>query len=218
MTSLTIEPEFLLEAYACGLFPMAEDRDDPVIHWIEPKHRGIIPGDKFHIPKRLRRTLRNDSHQISVDKKFCEVIRACSESSQSRENTWINKPIENLYITLFNMGYAHSVETYKDGKLVGGLYGVALGGVFFGESMFSRTSDSSKLALCHLSARLLKSKFKLFDVQFITNHLKQFGAVEITQNDYKKLLFNAVNNKIVFQSNLSFIELNELIQSTTQIS
>ena len=218
MTSLTIEPEFLLEAYACGLFPMAEDRDDPVIHWIEPKHRGIIPLDKFHIPKRLRRTLRNDSHQISVDKKFCEVIRACSESSQSRENTWINKPIENLYITLFNMGYAHSVETYKDGKLVGGLYGVALGGVFFGESMFSRTSDSSKLALCHLSARLLKSKFKLFDVQFITNHLKQFGAVEITQNDYKKLLFNAVNNKIVFQSNLSFIEFNEFIQSTTQIS
>lgn len=218
MTSLTIEPEFLLEAYACGLFPMAEDRDDPVIHWIEPKHRGIIPLDKFHIPKRLRRTLRNDSYQISVDKKFCEVIRACSESSQSRENTWINKPIENLYITLFNMGYAHSVETYKDGKLVGGLYGVALGGVFFGESMFSRTSDSSKLALCHLSARLLKSKFKLFDVQFITNHLKQFGAVEITQNEYKKLLFNAVNNKIVFQSNLSFIELNEFIQSTTQIS
>jgi len=218
MTSLTIEPEFLLEAYACGLFPMAEDRDDPAIHWIEPKHRGIIPLDKFHIPKKLRRTLRNDSHQISVDKKFCEVIRACSESSQSRENTWINKPIENLYITLFNMGYAHSVETYKDGKLVGGLYGVALGGVFFGESMFSRTSDSSKLALCHLSARLLKSKFKLFDVQFITNHLKQFGAVEITQNDYKKLLFNAVNNKIVFQSNLSFIELNEFIQSTTQIS
>jgi leucyl/phenylalanyl-tRNA--protein transferase len=218
MTSLTIEPEFLLEAYACGLFPMAEDRDDPAIHWIEPKHRGIIPLDKFHIPKRLRRTLRNNSHQISVDKKFCEVIRACSESSQSRENTWINKPIENLYITLFNMGYAHSVETYKDGKLVGGLYGVALGGVFFGESMFSRTSDSSKLALCHLSARLLKSKFKLFDVQFITNHLKQFGAVEITQNDYKILLFNAVNNKIVFQSNLSFIELNEFIQSTTQIS
>jgi leucyl/phenylalanyl-tRNA--protein transferase len=218
MTSLTIEPEFLLEAYACGLFPMAEDRDDPVIHWIEPKHRGIIPLDKFHIPKKLRRTLRNDSHQISVDKKFCEVIRACSESSQSRENTWINKPIENLYVTLFNMGYAHSVETYKDGKLVGGLYGVALGGVFFGESMFSRTSDSSKLALCHLSARLLKSKFKLFDVQFITNHLKQFGAVEITQNDYKKLLFNAVNNEIVFQSNLSFIELNEFIQSTTQIS
>jgi leucyl/phenylalanyl-tRNA--protein transferase len=218
MTSLTIEPEFLLEAYACGLFPMAEDRDDPAIHWIEPKHRGIIPLDKFHIPKRLRRTLRNNSHQISVDKKFCEVIRACSESSQSRENTWINKPIENLYVTLFNMGYAHSVETYKDGKLVGGLYGVALGGVFFGESMFSRTSDSSKLALCHLSARLLKSKFKLFDVQFITNHLKQFGAVEITQNDYKKLLFNAVNNKIVFQSNLSFIELNEFIQSTTQIS
>lgn len=218
MTSLTIEPEFLLEAYACGLFPMAEDRDDPVIHWIEPKHRGIIPLDKFHIPKRLRRTLRNNSHQISVDKKFCEVIRACSESSQSRENTWINKPIENLYVTLFNMGYAHSVETYKDGKLVGGLYGVALGGVFFGESMFSRTSDSSKLALCHLSARLLKSKFKLFDVQFITNHLKQFGAVEITQNDYKKLLFNAVNNEIVFQSNLSFIELNEFIQSTTQIS
>jgi len=218
MTSLTIEPEFLLEAYACGLFPMAEDRDDPAIHWIEPKHRGIIPLDKFHIPKRLRRTLRNNSHQISVDKKFCEVIRACSESSQSRENTWINKPIENLYVTLFNMGYAHSVETYKDGKLVGGLYGVALGGVFFGESMFSRTSDSSKLALCHLSARLLKSKFKLFDVQFITNHLKQFGAVEITQNDYKKLLFNAVNNEIVFQSNLSFIELNEFIQSTTQIS
>ena len=218
MTSLTIEPEFLLEAYACGLFPMAEDRDDTAIHWIEPKHRGIIPLDKFHIPKKLRRTLRNDSHQISVDKKFCEVIRACSESSQSRENTWINKPIENLYITLFNMGYAHSVETYKDGKLVGGLYGVALGGVFFGESMFSRTSDSSKLALCHLSARLLKSKFKLFDVQFITNHLKQFGAVEITQNEYKKLLFNAVNNKIVFQSNLSFIEFNEFIQSTTQIS
>ena len=218
MTPTIIEPEFLLKAYACGIFPMGENRENPEIQWIEPEFRGIIPINEFHIPKKLRQTLRNGSYKISIDQNFTEVIRACSETNQLRENTWINKPIENLYIRLFNMGFAHSVETYKDGKLVGGLYGVALGGAFFGESMFSRTTDSSKLALCHLSARLAKSKFKLLDIQFVTNHLKQFGALEISKDQYKTLLFNAINSNAIFQSNLSFDELDEFIQSTTHTS
>ena len=218
MTSSIIEPEFLLKAYACGIFPMAENREDTEIHWIEPEFRGIIPIDQFHIPKKLRQTLRNGSHEISIDRNFREVIRACSETNQLREKTWINKPIEKLYITLFNMGFAHSVETYKDGKLVGGLYGVALGGAFFGESMFSRTTDSSKVALCHLSARLAKSKFKLLDIQFITDHLKQFGALEVSKDQYKTLLFNAVNSNKKFQSELTLEELDNFIQSTTHTS
>ena len=192
MTSSIIEPEFLLKAYACGIFPMAEDREDTEIHWIEPEFRGIIPIDQFHIPKKLRQTLRNGSHEISIDRNFREVIRACSETNQLREKTWINKPIEKLYITLFNMGFAHSVETYKDGKLVGGLYGVALGGAFFGESMFSRSQDASKIALVHLVSQLIDGNFTLLDVQFITDHLRQFGAIEISAQNYDEKLKKAL--------------------------
>ncbi len=216
MTVLT--PQTLLGAYASGIFPMAESRHDPDLYWIDPDVRGIIPLAELHIPRRLRRTLRNGPYDIRADSDFIGVIRGCAEQTHGRPDTWINTEIEGLYNALFDMGFAHSLETWQDGELVGGLYGVSLGGAFFGESMFSRARDASKVALCHLAARLVKSGFTLLDTQFLTEHLRQFGAIEIARPDYKARLSAAIKISAVFQPELSGDELEAFIQSTTQTS
>lgn len=189
---IEITPEVLLKAYACGIFPMAEAEDDPALYWIEPQLRGILPLDRMHVPKRLARTVRQGVYEVRIDSDFSGVIAGCGARRPGRQTTWINDKIRHLYRTLFERGYCHTVETWKDGVLVGGLYGVALGGVFFGESMFSTARDASKVALVHLSARLIAGGFSLLDCQFITDHLAQFGTEEIDRPAFHVLLEKAL--------------------------
>jgi leucyl/phenylalanyl-tRNA--protein transferase len=189
---LEITPEVLLKAYACGIFPMAESADDPGLYWIEPERRGILPLESFHVPRRLARLVRQDRFAVTVDTAFDAVIDGCATPAPGRQRTWINGRIRQLYTTLYSLGHAHSVETWADGELVGGLYGVRLNGAFFGESMFSRARDASKVALVHLAARLRRGGFRLLDAQFITDHLSQFGAVEISRRAYQKRLDEAL--------------------------
>jgi len=179
-----ITPEIVLRAYAEGLFPMAQRRDDPSLFWVSPDRRGIFPLENFHVSKRLARTVRSDKFTVTVDTAFAEVLRGCAAPGEGREETWINKEIVRLYSALFASGHAHSVETRLGGELVGGLYGVSLGGAFFGESMFSRETDASKVALVHLVARLKHGGFKLLDAQFLTPHLARLGAIEIPREKY----------------------------------
>jgi len=181
-------PDELLASYARGVFPMGETRDDPRIFLVEPDQRGVIPLDGFHIPTRLRRTVRSEPYQVRVDTAFAAVLDACAASATGREDTWINAPIRRLYLALHAGGHAHSVECWQDERLVGGLYGVTLGGAFFGESMFSRARDASKVALVHLVARLRRGGWRLLDAQFLTDHLSQFGAVETPQAAYLRRL------------------------------
>ncbi len=188
-----ITPDLLLRAYAIGVFPMAEGRDDAELFWLDPVQRGILPLDGFHVPKRLRRTVRSDHFEIRVDTEFRAVMEGCAESAPGREDTWINDTILDLYTTLFKNGYAHSIETWYEGELVGGLYGVKLGGAFFGESMFSRMTDASKVALVHLVARLNCGGFALLDTQFVTAHLARFGALKITRDEYHRRLSAALS-------------------------
>jgi leucyl/phenylalanyl-tRNA---protein transferase len=183
-----ITPEVLLKAYACGIFPMAESAEDPALYWIEPERRGIIPLDRFHVPNRLARTVRADRFTVVVDRDFDGVVDGCSEPIPGRARTWINARIRNLYRKLYQRGDCHTVEVYADGELVGGLYGVSLGRAFFGESMFHRARDASKVALVHLVARLKVGRYRLLDTQFVTEHLRTFGAVEVTRPAYHKLL------------------------------
>ena len=185
---IDITPEVLLKAYACGIFPMAESADDPALYWIEPERRGIIPLDRFHVPDRLARTVRADRFTVVVDRNFDAVINACAEPMPGRGRTWINTRIHNLYRKLYERGDCHTVEVYEDGQLVGGLYGVSLGRAFFGESMFHTVRDASKVALVHLVARLKAGEYRLLDTQFVTPHLKTFGAVEVPRPAYHKLL------------------------------
>ncbi len=187
-----ITPEILLRAYAVGLFPMAESRDDPTLFWVDPHSRGVLPMEKFHLPKRLRRTLRQGRFEIRCDSDFEATLDGCAESTERRPDTWINKEIRDLYLALHRMGHAHSVEVWREGRLVGGLYGVALGGAYFGESMFSREPDASKIALAHLVARLRQGGFTLLDTQFVTDHLKRFGAVEVPRAEYRVMLSRAL--------------------------
>ncbi len=187
-----ITPQVLLKAYACGIFPMAESVDSPNLFWIEPERRGILPLDQLHIPKRLQRTVRSDVFQIRIDTDFEGVISGCAAPGNKRAETWINKEIRSLYSALFQMGNCHSVEAWRDGELVGGLYGVRLGGAFFGESMFSRVSDASKVALIHLAARLIAGGFTLLDTQFVTDHLAQFGTLDIPRAAYNHRLEKAL--------------------------
>jgi leucyl/phenylalanyl-tRNA--protein transferase len=182
----------LLDCYARGVFPMADARDDARVFLIDPEKRGVIPLDAFHVPRRLARTVRADPFEIRVDTAFHEVVLACAASGPGRTETWINRPIEVLYLRLHELGFAHSVECWKDGGLVGGLYGVALQGAFFGESMFSRERDASKVALVHLVARLIAGGFVLLDAQFLTDHLSQFGAREIPRLEYHRRLGRAL--------------------------
>lgn len=181
-------PEELLACYARGVFPMAEARNDPRVFLVEPDQRGVVPLDRFHIPARLRRTVRGEPFQVRVDTAFGAVLDACAASAAGREDTWINDPIRRLYLELHARGHAHSLECWQDEVLVGGLYGVTLGGAFFGESMFSRARDASKVALVHLVARLRRGGWGLLDAQFLTEHLSQFGAVETPQAAYLRML------------------------------
>lgn len=185
---IEITPEVLLKAYACGIFPMAESAEDPTIFWVEPPQRGIIPLDQFHVPARLARTVRSDVFTIRVNHDFEGVLDGCAEPRPGRMRTWINTRIRNLYRSLYEIGHCHTVEAYDGDQLVGGLYGVHLGCAFFGESMFHRARDASKVALVHLVARLKAGGFKLLDTQFVTDHLMTFGAIEVTQRQYSKLL------------------------------
>lgn len=187
-----LTPDMLLRAYSIGVFPMAEDRDDPELVWVDPRMRGIIPMSKFHVPRRLRRTIRNGPFDITFDRDFAGVIEGCAESTEGRPRTWINSRIVDLYTALHYKGHGHSVECWQDGALVGGLYGIALQGVFFGESMFSRETDASKVALVHLAARLSVGGFAFIDTQFITRHLSRFGAIEVPRNEYRGLLAAAL--------------------------
>ncbi|MEX2127072.1 MAG: leucyl/phenylalanyl-tRNA--protein transferase [Xanthobacteraceae bacterium] len=187
-----ITPEVLLKAYACGIFPMAESADDPSLYWIEPQLRGVIPLDGFHVPRRLARAVRSERFEIRIDHDFDAVIAACAAPAPGRGKTWINRRIRRLYRDLYLRGHCHTVECWRDGELVGGLYGVRLGRAFFGESMFHRERDASKVALVHLVARLRRNGFRLLDAQFITEHLWQFGAVEVEREKYQRLLADAV--------------------------
>ena len=189
---MEITPQVLLKAYACGIFPMAESADDPGLFWVEPKLRGIIPLDDFHVPKRLARTVRQGVFDVRVDTAFDHVVTRCAEDTPDRPETWINRRIALLYRELHAMGHCHSVECWADNDLVGGLYGVHLGGAFFGESMFSRARDASKVALVHLVERMHAGGFVLLDTQFNTSHLSQFGALEIPKADYEKMLQHAL--------------------------
>src|SRR5215467_2031335 len=191
-TFIEITPEVLLKAYACGIFPMAESADDPALYWIEPEKRGVIPLDRFHMPSRLARTVRSDRFTVTVDRDFDAVLEGCAEPQPGRPRTWINTRIRVLYRKLYERRHCHSVEVYDGDNLVGGLYGVTLGRAFFGESMFHRARDASKIALVHLVARLKAGGFRLLDTQFVTDHLRTFGAIEVPRRQYHKMLEEAV--------------------------
>jgi leucyl/phenylalanyl-tRNA---protein transferase len=190
-----ITPEVLLRAYACGIFPMAEGADDPTLFWVEPEMRGVIPLEGFRISSRLARTVRSDAFTVTVDSAFKAVIAGCASPQKGREDTWINRRIRDLYSGLHALGHCHSVEVWHDGDLAGGLYGVNLGRAFFGESMFHRVRDASKVALVHLVARLIAGGFELLDTQYVTEHLKTFGAEEITRRRYTALLDRALTGE-----------------------
>lgn len=189
-----ITPEILLKAYSVGVFPMSEGADDPGLFWVDPERRGIMPLDGFHVPRRLARTIRQEPFVIRVDTDFEQVISACAEARQGRGETWINTRIRKLYGDLFRMGHVHTVEVWSAGQLVGGLYGVALGRAFFGESMFHRAQDASKIALVHMVARLIAGGYMLLDTQFLTDHLAQFGTTEIDRADYRAMLALAIES------------------------
>ncbi len=199
---MRLTPEILLAAYAAGIFPMAELADDPELFWVDPRRRGILPLDGFHVPNRLRRVIRQGGFEIRCDSAFEEVIRGCAEATEKRPNTWINDEIVRLYAGLFARGAAHSVETWHKDTLVGGLYGVSIGAAFFGESMFSRATDASKVALVHLAARLQLGGYRLLDIQFLTPHLAQFGGVEIPRARYHRLLAEALAYRASFPAAL----------------
>jgi leucyl/phenylalanyl-tRNA--protein transferase len=190
--SVEITPEVLLKAYACGIFPMAESADDPALYWIEPEHRGVIPLEGFHVPARLARAVRSDRFVVVADRDFDAVIDGCAAPARGRNRTWINTRIRSLYRRLFDIGHCHTIEVFESGRLVGGLYGVNLGAAFFGESMFHRARDASKVALVHLVARLRAGGYRLLDTQFVTDHLRQFGAFEVPRRSYHKLLAHAL--------------------------
>ena len=193
-----IPPDLLLRAYASGVFPMAESEHDPEVFWVRPEERGIIPLDRFHVPKSLAKRVRQRPFEIRFDTDFAGVIEGCAETREDRTSTWINRPIREAYQALFERGNCHTVEAWKDGRLVGGLYGVTLGRAFFGESMFARERDASKICLVHLVERLKARGFALLDTQFTTDHLKRFGAIDVPRARYEKLLEDALQGSAEF--------------------
>ncbi|MBX7146097.1 MAG: leucyl/phenylalanyl-tRNA--protein transferase [Alphaproteobacteria bacterium] len=194
----SLTPELALRAYAAGIFPMAPSHDSNDIDWIEPEQRGIIPLDHFHIPKKLHKILRRKIFDVQCNKNFAEVLMNCAKLTKDRHDTWINQPIYNLNLELHRLGFAHSIECWHNNELVGGLYGIALGSAFFGESMFSKVKESSKVALCYLVSHLKVGGFTLLDTQFLTPHLQRFGAIEISKADYKKKLQIALQKTATF--------------------
>ncbi len=218
MTQIT--PELLLKAYAFGVFPMAKSRQDRDVFWVQPKERGIIELEKFHVPRSLRKLLRHEVFEIRVDTAFESVIEGCAESGPDREDTWINEEIVGLFMDLHNAGLAHSIEAWRDDQLAGGLYGLSMGAVFFGESMFTRESNASKIALCHLVAMMKAGSYRLLDTQFITDHLKQFGATEISHQSYMAKLSDSLGHMGHFGEPLPYSEIERLLfsQSNTQTS
>ncbi len=216
-----ITPEVLIKAYTVGIFPMAESADDPSLFWVEPEARGVIPLDGgFHISRRLARTIRSNKFEVHVDRDFDAVIDACAAPAAGRDSTWINKRIRKLYRALFDRRQCHTVEAWRDGRLVGGLYGVKIGAAFFGESMFHFERDASKVALAHLVARLKVGGFKLLDAQFVTDHLKSMGAAEVSRVEYQNLLAKAVTAHAQFYCWPSdgIIDGAEVLQSINQTS
>ena len=196
--SSEITPSVLLRAYACGIFPMSESADDPTIFWVEPEKRGIIPLDGFRVTSRLARTVRSDAFRVTVNTAFKQTIAGCAAPQPGRDDTWINGRIRDLYTSLHEIGHCHSVEAWQGDRLVGGLYGVSLGRAFFGESMFHIERDASKVALVHLVARLIAGGFVLLDTQFVTDHLRTFGAVEVPRRRYRTMLDDAVTGQADF--------------------
>ena len=192
---LDITPDILLRAYSIGLFPMAESADDPNLFWVDPEERGIFPLDGLVVTRSLAKTVRSDRFEIRIDSDYEAVIDGCAEALPGREGTWINARIRSLYRALFDLGSVHTVEAWADGQLVGGLYGVAIGAAFFGESMFHRRTDASKVALIHLAARLRAGRFQLLDTQFVTEHLASLGAIAVPKHAYHLLLAEAVARK-----------------------
>ena len=207
-----LTPEILLRAYATGIFPMAESRHDPSIFWVDPKVRGVLPLDGFHVSRRLRRTVRRGVFEVRCDGAFEHVVRCCAESTAGRSDTWINDEIIRAYTELHHMGFAHSIECWRDGRLEGGAYGVAIGGAFCGESMFTRATDASKVALVHLVARLRYGGFVLLDVQFVTDHLRHFGAVEIPAREYLRRLDEALKVRAAFPSGVALSEVEAALE------
>jgi leucyl/phenylalanyl-tRNA--protein transferase len=211
--ALPITPELVLRAYRAGLFPMAESRRSGRLYWLDPKMRGILPLDGFHLPRRLRRTVLSGRFEVTADTDFPAILAGCAAPAPGREDSWINTEIEELFNALHRMGNAHSIEVRQEGELVGGLYGIRLGAAFFGESMFSRVSDASKVALVHLVARLRRGGFTLLDTQFLNEHLARFGAMEIPQADYRSRLALAVDRSATWLTKLSSEELSEEVDA-----
>ncbi len=195
---IEITPQVLLKAYSCGIFPMAEGADDPALYWIEPQHRGLLPLDNVHIPRRLARSIRQAPFDIRIDTDYEGVIEGCAAARSGRRSTWINARIRSLYRELFDLRHCHTVEVWNGARLVGGLYGVALGGAFFGESMFSYERDASKVALVYLAARLIHGDFTLLDTQFVTDHLRQFGTIEVGRETFHDKLDASLKAKAEF--------------------
>lgn len=213
-----ITPQVLLKAYACGIFPMAESADDNALYWIEPEKRGILPLNKVHISKRLARTIKQEKFQIRVDHNFKKVIDNCAAPRPGRRSTWINDRIRELYGELFKLGCCHTIEAWMDDRLVGGLYGVHLGGAFFGESMFSLEKDASKVALIYLVARLKYGGFALLDTQFVTDHLRTFGAEEVSREKFQRLLEGALTLRADFFGLPADAEPSSILQLVSQTS
>lgn len=209
-----LTPELLLHAYSLGLFPMAEHRDDPEIFWVDPRRRGILPLDGFHISRSLARRIRRGDHSVTVNADFAGVMEACA----AREETWINGEIRRLYAALHRMGHAHSLEVWMGGALAGGVYGVTLGAAYFGESMFSRRTDASKIALTYLVDRLRRAGFRLFDTQFVTPHLASLGGLEISRAEYQRRLRDAVRQDADFTAPPLPGSPQEVLQRNTQTS
>ena len=189
---IPVDAAKLLVAYEHGIFPMADGRHSETVYWLDPLKRGILPLDGFHVPRRLCRTVRQGRFQVTVDEDFDAVVEACAEPTASRPDSWINDDIRRLYGELFDLGAAHTVECRRDGVLVGGIYGVSVGAAFFGESMFSRVRDASKVALVHLAARMTEGGYRLLDTQFVTDHLRLFGAIEVPRAAFRGMLQTAV--------------------------
>ena len=213
-----ITADLLLQAYRIGIFPMGERRDDPKLHWLDPRLRAVLPLDGFHLSQRLARTVRSGKFTIAADTAFAETMRACAEPRPGHPESWINEPIVALYSELHRRGHAHSVECRIGDRLVGGLYGVSVGAAFFGESMFSRERDASKVAMVHLVARLIQGGFRLLDCQFMTEHLRSFGAVEIPREAFRALLADAIDRPATFQRELGGADPCAIVQASTRTS